>query len=80
MHQKTTILVYKTDFWYDSKALTNILSLVNMSKQYWVTYDSKNKAFIVHRHKAKLPNMVFRNHKSGLHVYKLPTKRKVKGL
>ena len=80
VQQKATLPGYKTYVWYDSKAITNILILANMSKQYMVTYDSKDKAFIVHCHKAKLPNMVFCEHKSGLHVYKPPTKRKVKGL
>ena len=80
VHQKLTTPGYETDFWYDSKAITNILSLANMSKQYRVTYDRKDKAFIIHRHKVKLPNMVFHEHKSGLHVYKPPTKRKVKGI
>ena len=80
VHQKATLPGYKTDVWYDSKASTNILSLTNMIKQYRVTYDSKDEAFIIHRQKAKLPNMVFCEHKSGLHVYKPPTKRKVKGL
>ena len=45
-----------------------------------MTYDIKDKALIIHCHKAKLKNMVFCEHKSGLYVYKLPTKRKLKGL
>ena len=80
MHQKATLPGYKTDFWYNIKAITNILSLANMSKQYRVTYESEDKALIINRHKAKLPNIVFRENKSRLHVYKPPTKRKVKGL
>ena len=68
MHHKVTLTSYKTDVWYDIKVITNILSLTNMSKQYRVTYDSKNKAFVIHRHKVKLPNMVFCEHKSGFHV------------
>ena len=80
VHHKETLTGYKTDVWYDRKAITNILSLTNMSKRYRVTYYSKDKAFIIHCHKAKLPNMVFRENKSGLHVYKPPTKRKGKGL
>ena len=80
VHQKEKIPSYETDVWYDSKAITNILSLANMSKQYRVTYDNKDKAFIIHCLKAKLPNMVFCEHKSRLHVYKPPTKCKGKGL
>ena len=80
MHQKSTIPSYETDVWYDSKAIINILSPANTRKQYRVTYDRKDKAFIIHRQKAKLPNMMIREQKSGLHVYKPPTKRKGKGL
>ena len=45
-----------------------MMSLANMSKQYRVTYDSKDKAFIIHHQKPKLPNMAFSEHKSILHV------------
>ena len=69
VHQKAKIPGYKTDIWYDRKAITNILSLGNMSKQYRLTYDSKDKTFIIHCHKAKLPIMVFCEHNRGLNVY-----------
>ena len=48
LHHKSKLPGIKKDVWYDSKAITNILSLSNMSKQYRVTYDSKDKAFIIH--------------------------------
>jgi hypothetical protein len=65
-----TIKGYQHKVWFDKRAITNILSLANVSKQYRVTYDSGNsKGFIVHRDEAGLPDMHFRLHESGLHVY-----------
>jgi hypothetical protein len=65
-----TIEGYQHKVWFDKRAITNILSLANVSKQYRVTYDSGNsKDFIVHRDAAGLPDMHFRLHNLGLHVY-----------
>jgi hypothetical protein len=40
---------YHAHIWYNKKAITNILSLRNVIKQYRVTYDSNNQMFVVHR-------------------------------
>jgi hypothetical protein len=40
-----------------------------LSTQYRVTYNSNDKAFVVHREDQGKPNMEFWMHKSGLHVY-----------
>jgi hypothetical protein len=37
------MLGYHMHVWYNKKAITNILSLSNMIKQYGVTYDSNNQ-------------------------------------
>ena len=58
-----------TDVWFSSKAITNILSMKDVKQQYRVTYDSYDEAFIVWREDKGLPNMVFREHSSGLHFY-----------
>ena len=60
---------YHTDMWFDKKAITNILALRNVIKQYRVTYDSDDQMFVVHRQSANKPNMQFQMHKSGLHYY-----------
>ena len=58
-----------TEVWFSPKAITNILSLKDVKRQYHVTYDSYDDAFIVWREERGLPNMVFKEHSSGLHVY-----------
>ena len=40
-----------------------------MIRQYRITYDRDNQAFIVHREASALPDMDFRMHKSVLHVF-----------
>jgi hypothetical protein len=68
--KKTTLKWYTFDVWFDRRAITNILSLANVSKQYGVTYDSgDSKGFVVHRATTGLPDMYFKLHESGLHVY-----------
>ena len=37
--------------------------------QYRVTYDSSDEMFVVHHESTGLPNMEFKMHKSGLHVF-----------
>jgi hypothetical protein len=51
------------------KAITNILSLSNVIKQYRVTYDSNDQMFVVHREPEGKPDMEFRMHKSELHYF-----------
>ncbi len=55
--------------WYNEEAITNILSLSNVIKQYWVTYDSNDQMFMVHHDSEGKPDMEFWMHKSGLHYF-----------
>ncbi len=58
-----------TEVWFSRKVITNILSLQDVKRQYPVTYDSYDAAFFVWREEQGLPNMVFKEHNSGLHFY-----------
>ena len=59
---------YYGQVWYSSSAITNILSLKNVVKQYRVTYDSEDGLFfIVHCEEHGAPDMYFEMHDSGLH-------------
>jgi hypothetical protein len=60
---------YHAHVWYNKKAITNILSLSNVIKQYRVTYDSNDQMFVVHRELEGKPDMEFWMHKSGLHYF-----------
>jgi hypothetical protein len=60
---------YHKKVWYSKKAITNIVALSSVIKQYRVTYDSDDLKFVVHRESAGKPNMEFRMHESGLHYY-----------
>ena len=54
--------------WYDPRAITNILSLHNMSRKYWVTFDSRNgNKFVVHLNDNK--SIEFVPSKNGLYYY-----------
>jgi hypothetical protein len=53
----------------NKKAITNILSLSNVIKQYHVTYDSNDQMFVVHRELEGKPDMEFWMHKSRLHYF-----------
>jgi hypothetical protein len=55
--------------WYNKKAITNIIALSNVIKQYRVTYDGDDQMFVVHRESENKPNMEFRMHESGMHYY-----------
>ncbi len=67
--QQATVLGYEQPVWYDKNAITNIIALKNIIKQYRVTYDSNDKAFKVLRQAHGKPDMLFRMHPSGLHYY-----------
>jgi uncharacterized protein YodC (DUF2158 family) len=67
--KKAEMAGYNMHVWYDKNAITNILALSNVNKQYRVTYDSDDQMFVVHRESANKPNMEFRMHESGLHYY-----------
>ena len=69
VNQRSEIPGYKIKTRFSNKAITNIVSLKNVIKQYRVTYDSDDKQSVVHRQYLVVPNMVFRMHSSGLHIY-----------
>jgi hypothetical protein len=54
---------YHMHVWYNEKAITNILSLSNLIKQYQVTYNSNDQMFMVHRNSEGKLDMEFRMHK-----------------
>jgi hypothetical protein len=60
---------YHTHVWYNKKAITNSLSLSNVIKQDWVTYDSNDQMFVVHHDLEGKPDMEFWMLKSGLHYF-----------
>jgi hypothetical protein len=60
---------YHAHVWYKKKAITNILSLSNVIKQYHVMYDSNDQMFVVHRELEGKPDMEFWMYKSGLHYF-----------
>jgi hypothetical protein len=69
IRHKASITGYHHQVWFSKFALTNIIALSNLIKQYRVTYDSRDEMFIVHRLTGNLPNMEFKMHSSGLHYY-----------
>ena len=69
VNQRSEMPVHKIKTWFINKAITNIVSLKNVIKQYRVTYDSNNKKFVVYIQDPGLPNTVFLMHSLGLHVY-----------
>jgi hypothetical protein len=60
--QQAKMKGYHKHVWYNSRAITKILALSNVIRQYRVTYDSDDKIFIVHRQASGVPNMEFRMH------------------
>jgi hypothetical protein len=69
VHHKAKISSYQHEVWFDKDAITNIIALSNLITQYRVTYDSNDKAFVVHRESVNKSNMHFRMHHTGLHYY-----------
>lgn len=67
--RKAMIPGYHADVWFSTRAITNILALHNVILQHYVTYNSIDKSFMVHREHENKPNMEFVMHKSGLHYY-----------
>ena len=59
--------------WFSTEAMTNILSLAVVKREYEVSYDGD--AFIIHRAKHGYPDMVFKPHESGLHVLDIDDSR-----
>jgi hypothetical protein len=60
-----------TEVWFSNKVIFNIILLQDVKRHYHMTYDSYNVVFIVWREEQGLPNMVFKEHSSGLHFYDL---------
>ena len=58
---------FKRETWFSRNAMTNILSFTLVKSEYDITYDGD--AFIIHRAVKGYSDMVFKPHKSGLHVY-----------
>ena len=60
---------YHKNIWFSKRAITNIISLINIIQQYWVAFDSKEKKYIVLQEAEDKPNMDIITHNSGLHYY-----------
>jgi hypothetical protein len=58
---------FKRETWFSRNAMTNILSFSLVKSEYNITYD--RDAFIIHRAAKDYSDMVFKPHKSGLHMY-----------
>jgi hypothetical protein len=58
---------FKREPWFSRNAMTNILSFSLGKSEYDITYDGD--AFIIHRAAKGYSDMVFKPHKSRLHVY-----------
>jgi hypothetical protein len=68
-HHIANVADYNEPVWFSKKVITNIFTLKNMKKQYRVTYDSSEEAFLVHCKAMGLPNRVFKEHGNGLHFF-----------
>ena len=66
---KARMPVYSDETWYSKDEISNIISMKNIIRQYCVIYDSDNETFILHREASALPDMEFRMHKLGIHVF-----------
>ena len=55
---KAKVPVYKQDVWFSKDAITNIIALKNMIKQYQVTYDSIYQIFVVNREDQKIKHWI----------------------
>ena len=60
---------YDSQVYYDTRAITNILSFKNLVGNYRITYDSdEDKTFTVHRSNHGLTDLKFEMHECGLHM------------
>jgi hypothetical protein len=69
VNHKASINGYDNKVWFSKDAITNIIALSNLIKQYRVTYDSIDKMFAVHQEDVDKPNMEFKMRKSELHYF-----------
>ena len=60
---------YQPHVGLDQKAITNLIAVNNLSKQYYVTYDSLDEMLIFHLEEHGNHNMHFRMHQSSLYYY-----------
>jgi hypothetical protein len=58
---------FEWETWFLRDAMTNIFSFLVVKSEYDITYDGD--AFIIHQAAKGYSDMVFKPHKSGLHVY-----------
>ncbi len=58
---------FNKEVWYLEDAITNILSLSLVKREYSISYDRED--FIIHQAKHGYADMVFKPHPSGLHAY-----------
>ena len=60
VNHKATINGYERPVWFSKDAITNIIALKNIIRQYIVTYDSDESTLVIHREAANKNNMEFR--------------------
>jgi hypothetical protein len=70
-HHIANVADYDEPVWFSKKAITNIFTLKNMKKQYRVMYNSLEETFLVHCEAAGLLNLLFKEHRNGLHFFDL---------
>ncbi len=58
---------FEWERWFSRDAMTNLLSFLLVKSEYNITYD--RDAFIIHQAAKGYSDLVFKPHKSGLHVY-----------
>ena len=74
INQKENIPGCNRRVWFSRRAITNIISLKNITGHYRVTYYSNDHLSVIHREVTYLPNMEFLMHNSVLNWYE-PTKK-----
>ena len=71
VHQVAKIGDGQTKVWFSKKAITNILLLKMVHALYHISYNCEHGQFTVHGLEHGRPDMIFRMHPSGLHIYNL---------
>ena len=69
VNQKCEVPGHHKKVWFSKESMTNIIVLKNLIQQCWVTCDSRELMFVIHRESANLPNIQFRVRESGLHCF-----------
>ena len=60
---------YRNSVCFSENAITNIIELINLCLQYFVTYRSNDTMSIIHRESEGKPNINFIMHDSGMHYF-----------